>query len=83
MLYSRLVVRALVLAVTAVSSILCAFLTDDLVNLYKVRMELLDKLTRGSILLRIALRNRMYTHGSRIWFHVAKRIHSNRYLICS
>lgn len=48
---------------------------------YNVMMEFWDQLRRGKILLSTALRNKMYTHGSRIWFQVAKRNHSSRYLI--
>lgn len=54
-----------------------------LIGGYKVMMELRDQSTRGEILFRTALRNRMYIHGSRIWFQVAKRSQSSRYLTWS
>lgn len=40
-----------------------------------------DQLKQGKILLMTVLRNRMYTHGSRIWFQVAKRMQSSSFLI--
>lgn len=56
--------------------------TVSLKDGYKDMIEPLDQSKLGKIRLKTALRNRMYTHGSRIWFQVAKRIHSTRYLIC-
>lgn len=42
-------------------------------------MEVRDQSERGFTLLKTDRRNRMYTHGSRIWFQVAKRIQRSRY----
>lgn len=61
--------------------------TEDRVNLrtfsrndgYKDLTELWDQSMRGLTFCKTDRRNRMYTHGSRIWFQVAKRIQRSRY----
>lgn len=61
---------------------------QELVNLRMVSlkdgyldMRRWDQLKQGKILFITVLRNRMYTHGSRIWFQVAKRMQSSSFLI--